>query len=56
MKKLFAVLMTLLFLGSTTGLVLAQAAAATPVAKKVHKHRHHVKLLPHATTAPAGTK
>jgi hypothetical protein len=40
MKKLFAVLMTVLFLGSTTGLVLAQTAASTPVVKKAHKHHH----------------
>jgi len=44
MKKLIAALMTVLFLGSTTGLVLAQtpAAGSTPVVK-VAKHKVHKK-------------
>jgi hypothetical protein len=44
MKKLIAALMTVLFLGSTTGLVLAQtpAAGSTPVVK-VMKHKVHKK-------------
>ena len=44
MKKLIAALMTVLFLGSTTGLVLAQTpttASTTPVAKVVKKHKSH---------------
>jgi hypothetical protein len=44
MKKLIAALMTVLFLGSTTGLVLAQtpAAGSAPVVK-VSKHKVHKK-------------
>ena len=42
MKKILATLMTVLFLGSTTGLVLAQgtAPAATPLAKTAPKANH----------------
>lgn len=63
MKKLFAALMTVLFLGSTTGLALAQgtAPATTPVAKteKVKKTmKKHVKKAKKAKkemTAPAAS-
>ena len=61
MKKLFAALMTVLFLGSTTGLVLAQgtAPATTPVAKteKVKKTKHVKKSKKgkKAMTAPAAS-
>ena len=53
MKKLIAALMTVLFLGSTTGLVLAQTptTATTPVAK-VMKHKKHKKSVK-KTVAPA---
>lgn len=48
MKKILATLMTVLFLGSTTGLVFAQgtAPAATPVAKTAPKttHKTHKKV------------
>jgi len=65
MKKLFAALMTVLFLGSTTGLVLAQgtAPATTPVAKtekvkkvkKMKKVKKSKKVMaaPAASTTPA---
>jgi hypothetical protein len=56
MKKLIASLMTVLFLGSTTGLVLAQTpttASVTPVAKVVKKHKSHKKVKP--TVAPAAS-
>jgi hypothetical protein len=53
MKKYFAVLMTVLFLGSTTGLVLAQDAAVTPVAKKAHKKHHHKKPAATMSATPA---
>jgi hypothetical protein len=56
MKKYFAVLMTVLFLGSTTGLVLAQDAAATPVAKKAHKKHHHKKPAAAAMSATPAAK
>ncbi len=61
MKKLFAALMTVLFLGSTTGLVLAQGTtpATTPVAKteKVKKTKHvkKSKKSKKAMTAPAAS-
>jgi len=53
MKKLIAALMTVLFLGSTTGLVFAQTptTATTPVAK-VAKHKKHKKSVK-KTVAPA---
>jgi hypothetical protein len=53
MKKLIAALMTVLFLGSTTGLVFAQTPtiATTPVAK-VMKHKKHKKSVK-KTVAPA---
>lgn len=46
MKKLFAVLMTVLFLGSTTGLVLAQGTtpASTPTTKVSHKMKKAKKM------------
>jgi hypothetical protein len=63
MKKLFAVLMTVLFLGSTTGMVLAQGTtpASTPVktshkvkkTKKVKKSKKSTTAPAAATTAPA---
>jgi hypothetical protein len=37
MKKLMAVLMTILFLGLTTGLVMAQATGGSPGKHKIHK-------------------
>ena len=45
MKKLIAALMTVLFLGSTTGLVLADgtAPAATPAAKTMKHSKKHSK-------------
>lgn len=58
MKKLIAALMTVLFLGSTTGLVLAQTpttASTTPVAKVVKKHKSHKKMKKTATAAPAAS-
>jgi hypothetical protein len=59
MKKLIAALMTVLFLGSTTGLVLAQTpvAGTTPVAK-VMKHKIHKKAkktVKPAAAAPSTT-
>ncbi|HVM31603.1 MAG TPA: hypothetical protein VMU88_00570 [bacterium] len=60
MKKLIAALMTVLFLGSTTGLVLAQTptTAVTPTAKVMKKHKSHKKMkkaaaAPAASTTPA---
>ena len=55
MKKLFAALMTVLFLGSTTGLVFAQgtAPAATSVTKTSHKTHKKVKKVKKSSTAPA---
>jgi hypothetical protein len=46
MKKLIATLMTVLFLGSTTGLALAQGSspATTPVVKTGHKHKKSKKV------------
>ena len=59
MKKLFAVLMAVLFLGSTTGMVLAQgtAPASTPVAKvaKHKKVKKGKKVSKKSKTAPAAT-
>ncbi|HUO58928.1 MAG TPA: hypothetical protein VMV05_12200 [bacterium] len=64
MKKFIVALMTVLFLGSTTGLVLADdaAPAATPVVKtkKVsHKSKHMKKVKKEkpaaAAPAPAAT-
>ena len=54
MKKLIAALMTVLFLGSTTTLVLADdmAPAATPVAK-VHKSHKKAKKAKKAKPAAA---
>jgi hypothetical protein len=56
MKKLIAALMTVLFLGSTTGLVLAQGttSASAPVkTTKSHKKSKKVKKSKKSTTAPA---
>jgi hypothetical protein len=55
MKKLFAALMTVLFLGSTTGLVFAQgtAPATTPVAKTSHKTHKKAKKVKKSKSAPA---
>ena len=63
MKKLIVALMTVLFLGSTTGLVLADTAApaTTPVAKtmkhkkvkKVKKVKKMKEAAPAASTTPA---
>jgi len=55
MKKLIAALMTVLFLGSTTGLVLAQGSspASTPVAKTMsHKKVKKLKKVKKTKTAP----
>jgi hypothetical protein len=58
MKKLIAALMTVLFLGSTTGLVLAQGTtpASAPV-KTSHKTKKtkKVKKSKKSTTAPAAS-
>jgi len=58
MKKLIATLMTVLFLGSTTGFVLAQGSspATTPVAKTMkHKKVKKVKKVNKTKTAPAAS-
>jgi hypothetical protein len=54
MKKLIAALMTVLFLGSTTGLVLAQgtAPATTPTAKVSHKSHKMSKKVKKGKPAP----
>lgn len=54
MKKFIAALMTVLFLGSTTSLVLAQgsAPASTPVAKTMsHKKAKKLKKVKKTKTA-----
>lgn len=57
MKKLIAALMTVLFLGSTTGLVLAQgtAPAGSPAktSTKSHKKSKKGKKSKKSMTAPA---
>jgi hypothetical protein len=59
MKKLFVALMTVLFLGSTTGMVLADgtAPATTPTVKVSHKAKKakKVKKMKAAQTAPSTT-
>jgi len=59
MKKLIATLMTVLFLGSTTGLVLAQGAtgSTTPVVKTSHKAKKSKKMkkAKKAAVAPSTT-
>jgi hypothetical protein len=57
MKKLIAVLMTVLFLGSTTGLVLAQATPGSAPVKTSHKTKKSkkVKKSKKSTTAPAAS-
>ena len=55
MKKFIATLMTVLFLGSTTGLVLAEGStpATTPVAKTMsHKKVKKIKKVKKTKTAP----
>jgi len=55
MKKFIAALMTILFLGSTTSLVLAQgtAPATTPVAKTMsHKKAKKIKKVKKMKAAP----
>jgi len=54
MKKLIAALMTVLFLGSTTGLVLADATAPamTPTAKVSHKSHKKSKKVKKSKPAP----
>jgi hypothetical protein len=56
MKKLIAALMTVLFLGSTTGLVLAQGTMAAPTsktAKHPKKGKKGKKSVKKSTTAPS---
>ncbi len=58
MKKFIAALMTVLFLGSTTSLVLAQgtAPASTPVAKTMsHKKAKKIKKVKKTKTAPVAS-
>jgi hypothetical protein len=51
MKKLFALLLTVLFL-TATGVVMADTTTPAPTVKKHHKgHKGHKK----STTAPAAT-
>lgn len=51
MKKYFAVLMTVLFLGSTVGLVMAQDASSTPVVAKTTAKKHHKSTGKHKSTS-----
>ncbi len=58
MKKLIVTLVTVLFLGSTTGLVFAQTGTApstTPVAKSAKKKVKKVKKVKKAAAPAAST-
>ncbi len=56
MKRFFAMLMTVAFLG-TTAMVMADDATpvATPVAKVVKKHKHKAKKMAPVATPVAAT-
>jgi hypothetical protein len=56
MKKLFALLMTVLFL-TATGVVMADTTTPAPTVKKHHKGHKHKKTAPAAAaSAPSTTK
>jgi hypothetical protein len=55
MKKVMAIALASFFMTATSGLVLAQAPAASTPTKTKHSHKkHHTKkTAPAASTAPA---